>query len=833
MLKEINNFTVAIRKFFFTANLPSFILTTEQNVSRLKAKTLILFTVPLLFFVLASLFMVLKQNQVNQLKALDSSLQQAILLSELLHQLQRERGMSVIFLSSGGTKFSAQLTAQRRQTNSIVQRVANTSFVDSKGEIVPGIGDLAEQLSALRLDVSKFRIDAYAAMHSHNRQNSQLLQVISSMVNHSAEPELRVSFLAYVNFLKEKELLGIERAVLGGAFTRDKFLVGGYQYFVRLEAEQHMYREEFKAQASATLNVGLQTIQASADYRQVQIFRDIAHSNAATGGFFVDALIWFEVVSARIELLKDMGGHITEELLTKSQLSRLDADRKKWLWLGSLFIIICLTLVYGIKLIANINGSFFGQLIEYRALLENSSAGLVIIDVTDQRILFCNRRFVSMTGYTKSYLIGMKIADLYTEENRYKTVQLFAQLVSGAVNYIDQLTLLTKDGSSLFTELSSFPTKGHSGNYLAINTRDISEKIAAQHTLQTAQLALQTVINSMGCSVAVVDCKTAAVIYLNKSAELVYRDRGQLDSLWPQLVPDNCGWDRRARSQYHQEFTEQIYIASSKRWYQVTSKEIVWYDGSKVYFRMLEDISERYASDNRNRELLSEIRKLSLRNYSLQERERKQIAADLHDQLGQLMTGILLQAEYICRSVEKRDSAVTVPAKNIIDTTKTLMSSVRDITESLRPLLLDQLGLVEALRELVQQWQQLNTATAFSFEALDVNGRLPDLVEISIYRIVQESLTNASKHARAKNILVSLQLDCKNIEGGGVLKLKIADDGIGFNRDEAHFNGMGLINMRERVEALSGEFRLISNTGKGVDTLVSIPIAAPGAASET
>ena len=428
MLKEINNFTVAIKGFFFTANLPSFMLTTEQNVSRLKAKTFILFTVPLLFFVLVSLFMVQKQtHHVNQLKALDSSLQQAILLSELLHQLQRERGMSVIFLSSGGSQFSAQLTAQRRQTNSIVQRVANTSFVDSKGEIVPGIGDLAAQLSALRLDVSKFRIDAYAAMHSHNRQNSQLLQVISSMVNHSVEPELRVSFLAYVNFLKEKALLGIERAVLGGAFTRDKFLVGGYQYFVRVEAEQHIYREEFKAQASASLNVDLEAIQASADYRQVQIFRDIAHSNAATGGFSVDALIWFEVVSARIELLKDMGGHITEELLTKSQLSRLDADRKKWLWLGSLLMIICLTLVYGIKLIANINGSFFGQLIEYRALLENSSAGLVIIDVTDQRILFCNRRFVSMTGYTKSYLIGMKIADLYPEEHRYKTVQLLAQ----------------------------------------------------------------------------------------------------------------------------------------------------------------------------------------------------------------------------------------------------------------------------------------------------------------------------------------------------------------------------------------------------------------------
>jgi len=426
----------------------------------------------------------------------------------------------------------------------------------------------------------------------------------------------------------------------------------------------------------------------------------------------------------------------------------------------------------------------------------------------------------------------MKIADLYTEENRYKTVQLFAQLVRGAFNHIDKLTLLTKDGSRLLTEISSFPIKTHNGNYWAINTRDISEKLAAQDTLQTAQLALQTVINSMDCSVAVIDCKTAAVIYLNKSAELVYRERGQSDSLWSQLVPENCRCDQQVRHQHQQESTEHIYIASTKRWYQITSKVIVWYDGSKVYFRMLEDISERYANDNRNRELLFEIRKLSLRNYQLQESERKQIAADLHDQLGQLMTGILLQAEYIHRSVQKKDSAIASSAQNIIDTTKTLMRSVGDITESLRPLLLDQLGLVEALRELVQQWQQLNSTTTFSIEALDVNRRLPDVVEISIYRIVQESLTNASKHAQAKNISVNLQLDCKDPDGSGVLNLKIADDGIGFNRNEVHFNGMGLINMRERVEALSGEFRLISNTGKGVDTLVCIPLAA-GETSET
>jgi len=832
MLKEARSYFLALKGICFTASMPSLMLTTEQNVSRLKAKTLMLFTVPLLFFVLASLFMAQKQSHyVNQLKALDTSLQQAISLSELLHQLQRERGMTVIFLSSGGAQFSSQLIAQRRQTNAVLQRVLNTRFDDSNG-VVAGVSELKEQLTTLREEVNDFQVDVYVAMHRHTRQNSQLLQVISNMVNQSIDSELALSFLAYTNFLKEKELLGIERAVLGGAFTRDKFLVGGYQYFVRLETEQNIYQEEFKALASASLKAEYQAILSSADYRKVQYFRDIAHVNAATGGFSVDSLVWFEVISVKIEQLKNMEGHITAQLLAKSQFSRSEADREKWLWLGGLLVIIWLTIVYGVKLIANINGSFFRQLIEYRVLLENSPEGLVIIDVTDQRILFCNRRFSRMTGYAESQLIGMKIAELYTEENRYKTAQLFTQLVKGAFSHIDKLTLLTKGGSRLVTEISSFPIKTQSGNYWAINTRDISEKLAAQDTLKTAQLALQTVINSMDCSVAVIDCETAAVIYLNKSAETVYRERGQLDSLWSHLAPANCGWDHQVKRRHQQESTEHIYIASTQRWYQITNKQIVWYDSSHVCFRTLEDVSGRYAKDNQNRELLVEIRKLSLRNYRLQERERKQIAADLHDQLGQLMTGILLQAEYIHHSAKKKHSAVSVPAQNIIDTTKTLMNSVGDITENLRPLLLDQLGLVEALRELVQQWQQLHSTTNFSIETLDVIRRLPDLVEISIYRIVQESLTNASKHAQAKNISVNLQLDCKDPDGDGVLYLKIVDDGIGFNRDEVHFNGMGLINMRERVEALAGEFRLISNTGKGVDTLVCIPIVA-GETNET
>jgi len=238
---------------------------------------------------------------------------------------------------------------------------------------------------------------------------------------------------------------------------------------------------------------------------------------------------------------------------------------------------------------------------------------------------------------------------------------------------------------------------------------------------------------------------------------------------------------------------------------------------------MLEDITERYDAEYKNRDLLIENRRLALRNYGLQEQERKELAADLHDQLGQMMLGIRLHAECIVSSVE--DASLESSALSIIKTSAELMESVQTITKRLRPVILDQLGIVEALDDLIQEWQQLNTATSYEFNAFDIPENVKDQVSITLYRIVQEGLTNIHKHAAAHHVEVIIKyapvtpdFDCSAIE------LRICDDGVGLNVTPSRNDGMGLINMRERVEALGGIFKLDDSDSRGVNVLVSIPL---------
>ncbi|EPJ55674.1 MAG: hypothetical protein OFPI_02840 [Osedax symbiont Rs2] len=799
----------------------------SRHTRKLITKTLMLFAVPLLFFVLASSAHIYRQSQhVDNLMQLDLVIRQAIQLSEVLHQLQKERGMAVIYLSSEGAMFNAQLLQQRQITDEILNTLSEISFVNQSGErLSVGIDPLRIQLEALRKDIDEFAIDTGTALSRYNNKNSKILSVINGLITENIESSLTKTFLGYVNFLREKELVGIERAILGSVFNRDKFLPGGYQYFVRLVTEQNIYRKEFLALASAQVGADIAVIETGPNQQKLQFYRDIAHTKAASGGFSVDSFIWFKLISNKIESFKQLEELITTELLANSEQIRMRSDKEGQWWLISLIFIIFLTLGYGLKLIQNINGSYYRELQAYRLLFENSSVAMLVISLKDQSILFCNSQFSRMSGYEQTQISGLKIADLYHQQSKAMTEVLFAQLAEGEMRFIEKLALLKRDGSTLCCDLSTFPIQLKNEKYLVVNSKDIAEKMVAQTKLQKTQLALQKILNSIDSAVSVIDCRSNKPIYLNDNAEALYKDRDQAEPLWPFLVPDSCAADCAVLEADNQEFTEQIYNKSHKRWYQISNRFIDWYDNEVVHLRMLEDITERYDAEHKSRNLLIEIRKLTLRNYTLQENERKQIAGDLHDQLGQLMTGIMLQANYIRRSVDSPNNPLQDAAQSIVETTQSLMGSVQEITNQLRPVLLDQLGLVEALRELVQQWQLLNRGTLFIFSGDDLCIDMPDLVAISLYRIVQESLNNASKHAMATEIKVVLQVQRHFLDDNkNLLCLKITDNGVGLDKDEAHFNGMGLINMRERVEALGGTYQLISKVGSGLEAHTKIPI---------
>jgi len=138
--------------------------------------------------------------------------------------------------------------------------------------------------------------------------------------------------------------------------------------------------------------------------------------------------------------------------------------------------------------------------------------------------------------------------------------------------------------------------------------------------------------------------------------------------------------------------------------------------------------------------------------------------------------------------------------------------------QRLRPGVLDDLGLVEALKDAIAAWQERNPNTHCRFNVSGDLENLGERINITVYRIVQECLTNISKHAQADNITIALT---KAADG---LLLAIQDDGKGVDLSIPR-SGLGLVGMRERVESLGGEFSLDSREGDGLSIMISVPLS--------
>jgi len=215
------------------------------------------------------------------------------------------------------------------------------------------------------------------------------------------------------------------------------------------------------------------------------------------------------------------------------------------------------------------------------------------------------------------------------------------------------------------------------------------------------------------------------------------------------------------------------------------------------------------------------------RMVEMQEAERKRIARDLHDHIGQMLTGLRLKVERLLDMVPE-DGIAYDQIQSIRDIASRMDRDVGFLSRELRPTELDSLGLDNAIEAFVREWsQQYGVDAEFKSVRAPDNGE-PTVsrdVETNLYRITQEALNNVFKHADAAHVSVLLHSKKDTVS------LIIEDDGQGFDVVESddggdRTRGFGLVGMRERAELLGGEFDLESASGKGTSILVKIPTAA-------
>ena len=232
----------------------------------------------------------------------------------------------------------------------------------------------------------------------------------------------------------------------------------------------------------------------------------------------------------------------------------------------------------------------------------------------------------------------------------------------------------------------------------------------------------------------------------------------------------------------------------------------------------IRDISEKIIAEQSQKELRRN-RELTAIIQGHIEDERRSLARELHDELGQYVSAVKIFAQNIIKRSKGKEKNIEESALSVTSAANQIYDGMHSIIRQLRPGSLDNLGLAETLKDMVSGWRSQHSAINIDLFVGESLGHLGEAISINVYRIIQEAMNNCLKHAEAKNISISLDNKKKQ------LALVFKDDGVGFDTTLlAKTKQFGLIGMQERVKSLNGIFSIKSNPNKGTLINITIPL---------
>jgi len=230
------------------------------------------------------------------------------------------------------------------------------------------------------------------------------------------------------------------------------------------------------------------------------------------------------------------------------------------------------------------------------------------------------------------------------------------------------------------------------------------------------------------------------------------------------------------------------------------------------------DITEKKLAQKQILKTSEELRLLMQHLQNVREEERKRIGREIHDDLGQQLTAIKMYAAWIDKRIPEDNPAIKEKITGIIELLDSSNMSIRKILNELRFGVLDNDGLIDGLKWLCKQFEQ-TTSIELVFTTNLNKVKASEQTAICVYRILQESLNNITKHAEAKKVMIDIHVTAN------ILTMVIADDGKGFQMEKLRtVNSFGILGMKERVSAAVGEFKLESVKGAGTRLKIAIPV---------
>lgn len=240
---------------------------------------------------------------------------------------------------------------------------------------------------------------------------------------------------------------------------------------------------------------------------------------------------------------------------------------------------------------------------------------------------------------------------------------------------------------------------------------------------------------------------------------------------------------------------------------------LTWYS-IRRWTEARQEITARLEAEQKISQLLAENQRLFMHAIEVQEDEKRKLARDLHDEMGQYLHAA--RTESVALRLSTSEALVKERATSIEQSISHIQLSTREMIGRLRPPALDALGLSAALAQLVHQQCSTKNIQANMNIASEID-HLNTIVAMNVYRIVQECLTNIVRHANASQVRLTAKIEAAN------LNLEITDNGVGYPSNQK--SGFGLIGIRERIEGLGGKLNINSQPKQGVAIKVTLPIS--------
>jgi len=471
----------------------------------------------------------------------------------------------------------------------------------------------------------------------------------------------------------------------------------------------------------------------------------------------------------------------------------------------------------------------------YQALASEHRLGLIMDNTLDMifvfepdalRFVYVNRGAIAGIGYSKDELLQMSPPDVLQMVTEPECRSFIAPLSSGKKKVRRFETMARRKDEKDFpveVQLQLIPKDEDPGLFVAI-VRDITRRKFAERTLRRQKNLMWQVIDTDPNMICVRD-EHGKFLLANQAVADYYgvpiQDMiGKTNSEVSHSIQEDqffLAEDSEVIEQKREVILPESLVKNGKPiWTHTVKRPLLQDDGSVHVLGIRVDITDLKIAANKLEESYRELQRLALYQENVREEERVKIARNLHDEMGATLAALKMRIAWLASKLPPEMPKLSTEADHISDLVSEGIKTMRQVVSEMRPNLLDDVGVLEAVRDYAKRFQRDTEIECTVFHP-DESCPLDEKQAVTVFRIIQESLNNVAKHARASEVEIKFSLQ------GNALQLQIRDNGVGFDPSDK-VRTYGLLGIKERALMIGGEAGIESAPGRGTQVSLRIPI---------